>query len=88
MKDEQGLYYYPFPQNRRVRMYVRQQGNDIAFRMWNADDAHMWEQHGWVPYEAIKAAAGMYKKKRSNKQFNPDMAYDIQVARALIRENQ
>jgi len=30
MKDEKGRYYHPFPQNKRVRMYVQKTGNDIC----------------------------------------------------------
>ena len=43
MKDEKGLYYYPFPLNKRVRMYVRETEGEIWFRMWNADDKELWE---------------------------------------------
>lgn len=85
MKDKRGLYYYPFPQNKRVRMYVGQQQGEIVFRMWNEDDTKMWEEHGWVAYRAIKLASEMYSGK--DKAFNPDDAYDIEAARALIREN-
>ncbi|MFW6081571.1 MAG: hypothetical protein ACOC7W_06625 [Desulfosalsimonas sp.] len=82
MKDEKGLYYYPFPQNRRVRMYVRQSGDTVEFRMWNEDDPGMWEQHGWVAWEAIEQAAAMY----SGKGLDPRQAYDMRLARALIKE--
>lgn len=81
MKDAKGLYYYPFPQNHRIRMYVRKVGAEICFRMWNADDDKMWEQHGWVPYGAVKQAIAMYQNTR---RFDPKQAYDINVARALI----
>ena len=82
MKDKLGLYYYPFPQNRRVRMYVSRQNGIIHFRMWNADDDQMWEQHGWTPYEAIRRAAAMY----AGKGFDPHTAYNIDIARELLRE--
>ncbi len=80
MKDKLGLYYYPFPQNKRVRMYVRTTAAGIEFRMWNQDDPAMWEEHGWVPYNAIQAAKAMYK----GGPFDPDRAYDLNLARALI----
>ncbi|MFO7929915.1 MAG: hypothetical protein ACQETG_01645 [Thermodesulfobacteriota bacterium] len=83
MKDERGLYYFPFPQNKKVRMYVRQSGETFEFRMWNADDPAMWEQHGWVSWEAIEQAAAMY----SGKDFDPRQAYDLRLARALIKED-
>ena len=82
MKDDKGKYYYPFPQNKRVKMYVHKNQGEICFRMWNADDPKMWDDHGWVPYSAIKAATGMYK----GKNFKPTQAYDIEVARAVLRE--
>ena len=82
MKDELGLYYYPFPQNRRVHMYVREDEGSVLFRLWNADDPKLWEEHGWVPYDAIKQAQAMY----NGKGFDPRYAYDIEVAKALIKE--
>ncbi len=82
MKDERGLYYYPFPGNKRVRMYVRQIMDETEFRMWNQDDDEMWEQHGWMPYSAIQQAKAMYK----GGPFDPDKAYDIEAAKALLNE--
>lgn len=84
MRDEYGIFYYPFPENRRVRMYVREAGGDICFRMWSADDDRMWVEHGWVPYTAIREAAEMYDNAQSG--FNPRRAYDLDTARALIEE--
>ena len=81
MKDDNGLYYYPFPQNKNVRMYVRKDGDSIAFRLWNTNDHLLWENHGWVPYEAIKQAAAIYK----GNAFEPDQTYDINLAEALIK---
>jgi len=83
MKDDRGIYYYPFPANTRVRMYVQKNGTDICFRIWNSDDDRLWEEHGWVPYDAICQASKMYGKKGS---FDPNHAYDIKVAEALIKE--
>jgi len=82
MKDKRGIYYYPFPQNKRVKMYVRRFGNDIEFRLWNQDDSDLWEAHGWVSYDAVILAAGRFGKKT----FDPNQAYDIDVAKALLRE--
>jgi hypothetical protein len=83
MKDERGLYYYPAPNNLRVRMYVKEAEGVIWFRMWNAAAPQLWEQHDWVPYGAILKAADMY----TGKSFDPRRAYDIELARALIDEN-
>ena len=44
MKDANGLYYYPFPQNKRVRMYVKKENKTIYFRLWNAEDEKLWER--------------------------------------------
>lgn len=85
MKDEKGLYYHPFPQNKRVRMYVRAADGEeeIEFRLWNQDDPMLWTEHGWVPWGAIEKATDMY----TGKGFDPKAAYDIGLARALIKEN-
>lgn len=82
MKDERGLYYYPFPTNKRVRMYVRRGDDDIEFRLWNQDDDLMWEKHGWVPYDAILQAQKMYQ----GGSFDPKTAYDRGLAKSLIEE--
>ena len=83
MKDKDGgLYYYPFPENKQVRMYVKESGDGIMFRMWRRDDETLWEEHGWVPHDAIVQAAEMY----TGKNFDPKTVYDIRIARALIRD--
>ena len=83
MKDDNGLYYYPFPDNRRVHMYVREGEGTVWFRLWNADDPNIWEEHGWVPYGAIQQAISMYK----GGGFDPRQAYDIKVAEMLLEES-
>jgi len=83
MKDERGKYYYPFPQNRKVRMYVKEEGDELFFRLWNSDDISLWNDHGWIPYDAIKQAAAMYEQKND---FNPNQAYDLEIARATLEE--
>lgn len=82
MNDERGRFYYPFPGNRRVHMYVERREGAVWFRMWNADDPQMWAQHGWVPYEAIRKAAAMY----TGKGFDPRRAYDLEIAEAVLAE--
>ncbi len=64
-------------------MYVREAEGIIWFRLWSADDPDLWEKHGWVPYGAIKQAAAMYKGDK----FLPNRAYDIEVAKMLVKEN-
>lgn len=85
MKDRIGLYYYPFPENRRVRMYVRKKGDAIEFRMKNEDDPGMWNDHGWVSYDAIQQAQVLYDRRGG---FDPGRAYDIRVAAVLIRDGE
>ncbi len=82
MKDARGYYYYPFPQNKRVRMYVRQGEAGVDFRLWNQDDPQLWTEHGWVPHAAITAAGAIYQKK----DFDPHQAYDLKLAQALLAE--
>ena len=82
MKDDRGLYFHPQPQNKRVRMYVRKFGSEIQFRLWNQDIPELWEEHGWVPHEAIQQATKMY----GGKAFNPGHVYDINVAEGLLKE--
>ena len=83
MKDDRGLYYYPFPQNKNVRMYVREAQEAVWFRLYNAEDPDLWAQHGWIPYEAIQQAENMY----TGNNFDPKRAYDLDVAKALIKES-
>jgi hypothetical protein len=63
-------------------MYVRKEGDIIEFRLWNQDDPKLWKKHGWVPYDAILQATDMYK----GEDFNPNQAYDIEIAKALIKD--
>ena len=83
MKDERGKYYCPFPQNKKVRMYVHEESNSVYFRLWNSDDPQLWEEHGWIPYEAIQQAIAMYEKKND---FSPNQAYDLEIAKAVLKE--
>ena len=83
MKDEKGLFYYPYPANKRVRMYVLKTGDTVSFRLWNADDPQLWDEHGWMPHDAILQAAAMYKK---GNDFDPGVAYDIKLAEAILKD--
>ena len=83
MKDELGLYYYPSAGNHRVRMYVKRESGAVWFRMWNADDPQLWEQHDWVPFFNDTATTEIY----TGKNFDPRRAYDIDAARALLDED-
>ena len=83
MRDKRGLYYYPFPGNKKVRMYVRAKDGAVWFRLWSADDEKLWDEHGWVPYEAVKQAQAIYE----GGSFDPARAYDLSAAQALIDKN-
>ena len=85
MKDQRGIYYFPYPTNKSVRMYVQEsEEGDIEFRLWNDKDPKLWEEHGWAPFSVLKEAFEMYESVRS--EFNPKTAYDINVAKALLKE--
>ncbi|MDY6792285.1 MAG: hypothetical protein SWH54_13575 [Thermodesulfobacteriota bacterium] len=84
MKDERGFYYYPNLQNKKVRTYVRKIKGEVFFRLLNSDDPGLWEEHGWLPYEAIKQAAALNK----NKDFDSKQVYDINMAKVLLDEEE
>ena len=83
MKDKIGIYYYPNAGNKRVRMYVREKNGEVEFRMRNQDDPSIWNDHGWVPFSAIQQAKVLYAGRG---QFDPEKAYDLQIAHVLIRD--
>jgi hypothetical protein len=82
MKDERGVYYTPSLQHPEVRMYVRDNEGDIEFRLYNPTEPVIWEKHQWVPYEAIEAAAAMFREKNTDR--NPLSLYDLDIARKLL----
>jgi hypothetical protein len=84
MKDRVGIYYYPNPENKRVRMYVREKNDEVEFRMRNEDDPSIWNDHGWVPYSAIQQAQVLYQNRGA---FDPKLVYDPQIAKALIEDD-
>ncbi len=85
MQDDLGLYYYPDPNDKRTRVYVRSQGGSVEFRLWRADRPEVWERHEWVPLEIIRHAAGMYRDM--GREADPLKLYDEAVARALLKAN-
>ncbi len=82
MQDDRGCYYYPFPQDKKIRMYVRKVAGQVEFRLWNSEDSKIWEKHKWIPMEAIQQAAALYDKDKPD----PLQLYDIQVAEAVLRD--
>lgn len=85
MKDERGYYYTPSLQHPEVRMYVRDNNGVIEFRLYNPGEPIIWEKHQWVPYEAIRQAAEMYKERETGR--NPLALYDIEIAKNLLKAN-
>lgn len=81
MRDDRGIYYYPNPALKQVRMYVRKQDDRIEFRMWDQDHPHVWDKHEWLTLDVIKKAASMVSTKNSD----PASLYDLQVAKALLK---
>ncbi len=86
MQDSNGIYYYPVLTNKKIRMYVRQGQTEIEFRLWDQDDISLWNEHGWVPWGAVKAAAEMYEEE--GRKGSPPLAlYDIEVAKRLLKDH-
>ena len=83
MKDQHGIYYYPIPENKRVKMYIRENDGVIEFRLHNENDPQLWEQHGWISYQAVQQAAKMYEGKGLK---DPDKLYDFKVAQRLLED--
>ena len=77
MQDSYGVYYYPLPGHKSIRMYVREQNDVIEFRLHNDQDAQLWAEHEWLSYEAVRQAAEMYKQQHAN---TPLHLYDFDVA--------
>lgn len=87
MRDERGVYYHPQPGNSHVRMYVRNGiDGEVEFRMWESEHPEVWDRHPWLPMAVICDAADLYKTER-NEQADPLKLYDLDVARALLRES-
>ena len=84
MKDKRGVYYHPNLQNKKVRMYVRKTKGEVFFRLLNSDDPGLWEEHGWLTYEAIKQATALNK----NQNFDSKQVYDINMAKVLLDEKE
>jgi len=83
MKDKQGVYYFPYADNKQVRMYVRESDNEIEFRLWKATEPDIWVKHGWIPYGAIQEAIKMYDPKKSG-TFDPSYVYDLNLAKNVL----
>lgn len=83
MKDSQGLFYYPHPANKKLKMYVRDNDGIVEFRMDHLDHPSLWESHGWITYEAAKKAARMFKGRG---QHDPMALYDFEVALSVLRD--
>lgn len=81
MRDQLGLYYYPNPADTSARVYVREENGHLLFRLWQRDHPGVWEQHGWLPLETIRAAATAFSAVSSG---DPMRLYDEHVARALL----
>lgn len=87
MQDDRGFYYYPNPQQRDTRCYVRRnEHGEIEFRLWNQHEPRIWDEHHWLPLSVIKEAASRYADREPQK--NPMLLYDEHVARALLDSTQ
>lgn len=82
MKDERGVYYLPSLQSRDTRMYVRERGGVIEFRLYSGENPEVWERHEWLSLDVIQRAAKMYQDL--GRERNPLGLYDQAVARRLL----
>ena len=88
MKDQLGLYYHPQAGNAQSRVYVRRgPDGEVEFRLWRADHPEVWERHPWLSMAVVRSAARMYQQER-NAEADPLLLYDIDVARALLQEDE
>lgn len=83
MQDTYGVYYYPLPGHKSIRMYVRENEEVIEFRLHNDKDPQLWAEHGWLSYEAVRQAAEMYNRRNGN---DPLRLYDFDVALHALQE--
>ncbi len=83
MKDSKGFFYYPHPANKKLKMYVRDSDGIVEFRMDHLDDPSLWENHGWITFEAAKKAARMFKGRGLH---DPMALYDFEVALSVLRD--
>jgi hypothetical protein len=88
MKDEKGIYYYPELQEKNLRMYVRKNGNDIEFRMWDSKNPEVWKNHIWLDMASLKKAADIYSSHPNYKGRSPLHLYDLQIAQQLVSEEE
>ncbi|MBE1424691.1 hypothetical protein H4684_001325 [Desulfomicrobium macestii] len=84
MQDKDGIFYYPYPENKRIRMFVREQDGNIEFRLSNVDHPEIWERHGWLDLDIIRRGAKMFEERGS--KADPTKIYDVETARYLLKE--
>ena len=84
MQDKDGIFYYPNPANKRIRMYVRENEGNIEFRLSNVDHPEIWEYHGWIDIDIVRRGARMFEERGS--KVDPTNIYDLETARYLIKD--
>lgn len=85
MKDERGVYYYPNPNLKTTRMYVRKNaGGVIEFRLWSSDNPEIWDRHQWLSLDVIREALKL--RTSSGGDSAPSQLYDERVAEGLLLE--
>ncbi|ACV67559.1 hypothetical protein [Desulfohalobium retbaense] len=80
MQDFRGTYYFPVPNNRQVKMYVRDHDGVIQFRLCNEQEPDVWQRHGWLSYEDVRQASQMYEGELKD----PLQFYDFEIAKHLL----
>ena len=86
MRDALGIYYYPDPTNKKLRVYVRKStSGKIEFRLWHDEHPEVWQKHLWLDYDVLIAGANLYKKERDGKS-DVLKLYDLSIATSLLNE--
>lgn len=84
MQDKHGVYYYPLPEDKRLRMYVRVNDGIVEFRPDHSEHQKLWQEHGWISYETARKAARASRERGAD---YPLDLYDFEVALGVLKES-
>lgn len=83
MQDRHGVFYYPIPENKQLKMYVRVQDGIVEFRPHHSEHQELWAEHGWISYETARKAGQVSKEKGGR---YPLHLYDFEVALGVLQD--